>query len=129
MKMFRFLAGALAFLFLSFAAHAQVGGGSPVYQNWFPQANSPSVSITNSSSAHLYPGLGPTARICNTGTVTAYINPQGTANTVTATTNGYWLPAGTCQPYNIKPSTTQYTYFAAITASGSTTLYVETGLG
>lgn len=111
------------------AAHAQVGGGSAVYQNWFPQANSPSVAITTSSSAHLYPGLGPTARICNSGNVDAYVQPFGTANTVVATTNSFWLKASTCQAYNLKPSTTQYTYFAAITAAGSTTMYVETGLG
>lgn len=120
---------ALLLFLLPATALAQVGGGSAVYQNWFPQANSPSVSVTTASAAFLFPGTGPTARICNTGSADAYINPQGTANTVTATTNSYWLKAGTCQPYNLKPSTTQYTYFAAITASGSTTLYVETGLG
>lgn len=119
----------LALLLSVTGAAAQVGGGSAVYTNWFPQANSPAVSLSTSSSAHLFPGVGPTGRICNKGSVDAYINPQGTANTVSATTNSYVVPAGTCQSYNLKPSTTQYTYWAGITASGSTTIYVETGLG
>lgn len=110
-------------------AHAQVGGGSAVYTNWFPQANSPSTSVSTSSAAHLYPGIGPSASICNRGTVDIYVNPFGTSNSVVATTNSYLIIAGACRSYNLKPSTTQYTYWAAITASGSSTVYLETGLG
>ena len=125
----RFLLALAGLLFVAEVAFAQVGGGTPVYQSWFPTGNSPSVSATTSSTAHLFPSTGPSARICNTGSQAAYINPFGINNTVAATTNSYWLAPAACQTYNLKPSTTQYTYWAAITASSSTTLYVETGLG
>jgi ATP-dependent protease ClpP protease subunit len=127
-KLFLLPLFALAWL-ISSPAMGQVGGGTAVYTNWYPQANSPSVSIMTSSSAHLFPGTGPTGRICNRGAVDVYVNPQGTSNSVVATTNSYLIVAGTCQSYNLKPSTTQFTYWAGITASGSTTIYVETGLG
>jgi len=128
--MIKILIRALLFLFVvTCPATAQVMGGSPVYTNWYPTGNIPSAAITTSSSAHLFPSIGPTAHVCNRGNVDAFINPQGTSNAVTSTTNSFLLPAGACINYNLKPSTTQYTYWAAITASGSTTLYVETGQG
>jgi len=126
----RLLLSFLWFLLSAELAIAQgIGGGTQVFQNWYPTGNSPSVSISGTSTAHLFPSTGPTARICNNGSVDAYVNPYGVDNTVTATTSGYWIKATTCQVFNLKPATVQYTYWAAITGGSSTTFYVETGQG
>lgn len=120
----------LAGLLFVIPAFAQgIGGGTQVYQNWYPTGNSPSVTIGNTSTAHLFPSVGPTARICNPGGVDMFVNPYGIDNTITATISSFWVPASSCVSYNIKPGTVQYTYWAGITASGSTTAYVETGQG
>lgn len=121
------LIGLLAFW--AVPALAQTNGGTPVFQNWFVTGDSPAVSITSSTTAHAFPSTGPTARICNAGANTAYINTKGVDNTVVATTNDLKLQAGECQAYNLRPLQLQYLYFAAITGSSTTTLYVETGVG
>lgn len=125
----RLFASLFAFLALTGAALAQVQGGTAVYTNWYPTGNSPSVSISSVSTAHLFPSIGPTARVCNVGAHDVYINPFGVNNSVVATTNNFWIQSGTCQNFNLKPLITQYTYFAAITSSSTTSLYIETGQG
>lgn len=122
--------GLIAALLLAAPALAQsVGGGSPTYQNWFVVGTPTTSTITNASSAHAFPSTGPTARICNQGATDAFINAQGTSGGVVATTSSSWLKAGTCQNFNLKPFGVQYNHWAGITAAGSTTVYVETGLG
>lgn len=114
---------------LCLPAYAQQGGGTPTYTNWYPTAVIPSTAVTSVTAATAYTSIGPTAMICNTGSVDAYINPFGTSGSVVATVANSKLAANTCKNYNLKPFSTQFTHFAAITATGSTTLYVETGLG
>lgn len=108
---------------------AQTVTPSSVYTNWSPIGAPTLTTINGVSSAHLFPSAGPTARFCNQGSNDVFLNPQGVNNSVSATTGGLWLKAGGCQSYNLKPFGTQYTYWAGITAGGSTTLYVETGIG
>jgi hypothetical protein len=120
---------ALAALFLAGAAHADPGG--PTYHSWqsLGRLASP-ISVTNSSAATALPVGGLTAEVCNQGTTDAYVT-LGTANTITTSaTTGTWIKNGTCSALNLQPSPgTKYTYIAAITASSTTTLYVEVGNG
>lgn len=112
------------------AAFAQgQGGGSPVYQNWFPVGTPATLSVTTASARVALPTGGLTARVCNTGSTDAYV-VLGADNTVVATTAaGSLLGLGKCQPFNLVPFSTRYTYIAAITGSSSTTLRIEAGLG
>lgn len=122
--------GLLAALLLTVPALGQsVGGGQPVYQNWFVVGTPTTSTITTASSAHAFPSAGPTARICNQGTVDVFVNAQGTSNGVVATSLSSWVKAGTCQNFNLKPFGTQYTYWAGIAASSTASVYVEAGLG
>lgn len=123
------LAGALALA--SSAALAQIGS-APVYQSWF-QIGTPITgwTVSGTSSNQPLPTGGNVERVCNQGSVDAYI-ALGTSNAVTATTNGTWVQNGTCISVSINPygnASTQYTYIAGITASGSTTVRVEAGVG
>lgn len=65
----------------------------------------------------------PTAFVCNTGANTAYV-VLGTS-AVTATTNGFPILAGACNPLAINGAT----YIAGITAASTTTLTISSGIG
>lgn len=98
---------------------------------WYSQGRlSSPVDVTTSSAATALPAGGFAVLLCNTGSADAYV-AFGTTNAVTATTAASsWLKAGACAAYNRSPVTgTVYQYVAAITASGSTSLYVESGAG
>lgn len=69
---------------------------------------------------------GGEVRICNLGTVPAFIN-FGTSSAVTAAlATSIPIPAGAVEIFTL-PATV--TYLAAITASGTTALYATTGKG
>lgn len=109
---------------------AQTFSPLPVSTVWLPQGRLTSISVTTSSAATLLPTAGQTAWLCNTGANDAFLT-FGTSNLITATVAaGAWLKAGSCGTYARNPTTsTLYTYVAAIGSGGSTTIYVETGLG
>src|SRR5579859_7235155 len=111
-------------------AHAQP---IPVAQAWNPQGKLASpVSVSNSSSVTQLPASGNVAWLCNTGSVDAYV-AFGTTNSIAATATGSsWLKAGTCGSYLLWPlgpsnNGIVYTYVAMITATGTTSVNVETG--
>lgn len=110
------------------AALGQQGGGAPFYQNWGPTGVT-TLAVTSSTARVILPTpAAPTALICNqSASNDAYLAFGGV--TVVATTSGYWLKAGLCRAYNLKPFGTQYLYVAAITASSTATLRIETGVG
>lgn len=113
------------------AAIAQ--GTANVSATWFTQGRLASnVSVTNSSARTLLPTSGLITWVCNVGTTNdAFIAFGGSTVSVTATT-GTWLKAGTCGGYSLVPVSsggTRAGYIAAITASSTTTLRVETGSG
>lgn len=90
------------------------------------------VSVSTSSNPTALPQGGSTAWVCNTGTTDAYLAFGG--STVSAqsggTNNNSWLKAGNCQNYNLERVTGgPATFMAAVTALGTTTLQVETGIG
>lgn len=123
-------AGALIALFALAPAFAQVGYGK-VESPWFQQGKiSAGISVSASSSPTALPSAGLVAWICNTGSTDAYL-AFGRDNTVAATVNGStWLKAGTCGNYDLLPfSGTKFSFVAAITATSTTTLTVETGIG
>ena len=111
-------------------ALAQPAAYGKVEQPWFPQGKiSGGISVSNSSTATALPTKGLVAWACNSGSNDAYI-ALGTDNTVAATAAGSsWLKAGTCATYDLVPFGTVQKYIAAITASSTTTLTVETGIG
>jgi hypothetical protein len=99
---------------------------------WGQVGNTVTLAVTNSSSnvqlgwAAVTPVLKPppmSERVCNTGTVDAYV-ALGDVN-VTATTSNIYIAAGTCPII----ATGQNTYLAGITASGSTNLTISSGVG
>lgn len=110
-------------------ALAQQSAPTKVSESWFPQGRISNISVTNSSAATALPTSGFVAKICNTGTNDAYL-AFGAANTVTVSTaNGSLLTAGWCWGYDLRAFGNVSLYVAAITASSTTTLYVETGSG
>lgn len=100
-------------------------------QIWFPQARRSSpISVTTSSAATALPASGFVALVCNTGSADAYLAFGATSGVTVSATNGSWLKAGLCGAYDLNPrSGVINTFVAAITASSSTSLYVETGTG
>lgn len=126
--MLRKLIGLLCICLITTPAIGQNAGGTQTFANWFPVARA-SLSVSNVSARVAFGSTGPTAVLCNTGSVDAYYK-LGTDNTVTVTTaNGFLISAGNCLAVNLKPFSTQYTYVAGITISGTTTLYIESGVG
>jgi hypothetical protein len=113
------------------AAAAVADPGGPVYQSWQLLGRLASaISVIDTSAATALPAGGLSARICNLGSVEAYVT-LGTGNTVVTTaTAGSWVKQGTCMAYALRPVPgLTYSYIAAITASSTTTLYVEVGNG
>ena len=117
---------------LAIATFAHADAPAPVYSSWQMLGRLASdISVTNTSAATALPtGGGVTAEICNQGSTDAYVS-FGAANTVSTTAaTGAWIKASTCRAFNINPYPgTNFSYVAAITASSTTTLYVETGNG
>lgn len=123
---------AAALLFLAGRnADAQSATAISTYHAWNPMGRA-ALSVSNTSSNVALPSAGAlnvVAEVCNTGAVDAYA-ALGTSSSVTATTAaGTWVKAGNCVEYPTNFSGTTYTYLAAITASSTTTLYIETGIG
>jgi hypothetical protein len=129
MNRFRLAAVFIAAMIV-FVCPASAQGYGKVQQLWFPQGKiSGGISVSGTSAATQLPTSGQSAWICNSGTTDAYL-AFGPTNSATATVNGSsWLKAGTCGTYDLNPFTTLNRYVAAITASSTTTLAVETGLG
>lgn len=90
------------------------------------------VSVSTSSNPTALPQGGSTAWVCNTGTTDAYL-AFGGSNVVAQSGGGNsnsWLKAGNCQNYNLERVTGgPSTFMDAVTALGTTTLQVETGIG
>jgi hypothetical protein len=101
-----------------------------VEQPWYSQGRISNINVTNASAATALPATGNVALICNTGSNDAYLAFGGSSASVT-TANGSWLKSGLCGAYDRFPigQSGPFAYVAAITASSTTTLYVETGLG
>lgn len=95
--------------------------------NWAPSGIF-SLSVTGTSANVHLTKTGTSVLICNQGSADVYL-AFGTANTLTATTSGNWLKSSKCQVYSLQPFGVLFTYIAAITASSSATLYIETGVG
>jgi len=123
---FKQLAIAAALAILSSPAFAQATPSPTV--NWAPGAAPATLAVTGTSANVAFPSIGPSALICNKGTADVYL-AFGIDNTVTATTSGFWLKASKCQVYALRPFGVLFTYLAAITASSTASLYIETGLG
>jgi hypothetical protein len=127
----RFLLPFLLLLLMIGGASAQLAG-EKVRQPWLmlSKLTSP-ISVTTSSAATQLPSMGLELWACNTGTFDAYLG-FGTANTVSVTVaTGSWLRAGGCAAYDLYPpgNAAPYTYVAAIGSGGSTTIYLEAGVG
>jgi hypothetical protein len=127
----RFLLPFLLLLLMIGGASAQLAG-EKVRQPWLmlSKLTSP-ISVTTSSAATQLPSMGLELWACNTGTFDAYLG-FGTANTVSVTVaTGSWLRAGGCVAYDLYPPglVAPYTYVAAIGSGGSTTIYLEAGIG
>ena len=130
-RMITRLALALGLAFALGCAVAQADPGAQTYHSWqsLGRLASP-ISVTNTSATTALPAGGLTAEVCNQGSTDAYVS-LGVDNTVTTTaTTGTWIKASTCTAFNLKPEPgTTYADIAAITASSTTTLYVEVGNG
>jgi hypothetical protein len=127
----RFLLPFLLLLLTIGGASAQLAG-EKVRQPWLmlSKLTSP-ISVTTSSAATQLPSMGLELWACNMGTFDAYLG-FGTANTVSVTVaTGSWLRAGGCAAYDLYPPglAAPYTYVAAIGSGGSTTIYLEAGIG
>lgn len=78
----------------------------------------------------------PTMRVCNRGSSDGYYK-FGTSNAVSASTSSFMgiieaTPAGAppnCRYIQTKPASVQYSWVAFVTASGSTDIYIEGGVG
>lgn len=127
MKLFKIFAIAAAITMALLASPAMAQASQSPTINWAPVGIA-SLSVSTSSANVAMPSIGPSALICNKGSADVYL-AFGTNNTVAATTSGFWLKASKCQVYALRPFGTLFTYLAAITASSTATLYIETGLG
>lgn len=110
-------------------AYAQgQGGGSPVFQSWYPVGTPATLAVTGTTANVALPTGGLTLRACNTGAADIYVR-LGTDNTVTASVaNGTYIKAATCIPLNLVPFSTRYSWIAAISGTTST-FRAEAGLG
>ena len=128
------LGRALAAAALLSAGAAEAQTTIKTMQPWLSQGRlASSVVVTSASAATQLPNaggslLGNVAWICNAGGVDAYLNFGALSVTVTASA-GSWLRAGTCGSYDLRPFGSVLAYVAAVTASGTTGLLVETGTG
>lgn len=131
LKTFKIAVLAIALFGASVCASAQSSLYSKVSAPWFPQGKiSGGISVSAVSAATALPTVGLQAWICNTGASDAYL-AFGTTNAIVATVaGGSWIKAGACGTYDLFAlSNQQMKFIAAITASSTTTLAVETGAG
>jgi hypothetical protein len=128
--MSRFIVAAvLALAALVAPATAQVNtGGTQFFANWSMQGST-SLAVTDTSDNVALPTVGPTAMVCNRGADDAYLTFGASAAVEATEATGTLLQAGNCAAYNLKPINSQWTHLAAITATGATTLHIETGYG
>lgn len=126
----KFSAALVAAFFMSAPALAQAPQAPLVAQAWLPAGNiSGGVSVTSSTSNTALPAAGDVAWVCNTGSIDAYL-AFGGSSVVATTAGSSLLKSQTCAPYAKRiNSGTLATFIAAITASSTTTLSVETGIG
>jgi hypothetical protein len=120
----------LAAFVLPTSAWAAATKVSLVWQSTGRLPSATSVTATPATT-QLPTGNGNVVWVCNVGVQDAYIAVGGSSITVSATT-GTWLKAGTCGTYDLQPlSASQpiYGYIAAVTATSTTNLEIETGLG
>lgn len=121
---------ALFFALMPWTAVAQTTQIAP----WGPIGNTVSLSVTNTTGTTALGWVGashtapPTAWVCNTGANTAYVAIGNSA--VAATTASFAIPANSggapiCAALAVNSGTT----IAAITASSTTTITVQTGIG
>lgn len=89
----------------------------------FTPATTVSLAVTNSSGNVAFGTGGQNVLLQNTGSVTAFIKFGN--STVTAATTDFPLQAGWAFTFSRGTNTN----LAAITSSGSTTLYITTGEG
>jgi len=132
-QIFRRARGALAAVALAALLAAQPARAQVVSLAWTPSGRlAAAINVTNASGATALPSGGHVAWLCNIGSNDAYV-AFGTSNSVSTTaTAGSWLKQGKCANYNLYPYGNGgliYTYIAAITASSTTTIAVETGDG
>jgi hypothetical protein len=102
-----------------------------VEQPWYQQGKiSGGAAVTSASSRTALPTIGLLAWVCNTGANDAYVAFGDVTVTATATGSS-WLKSGACATYDLFPffNASRANYIAAITASSTTTLTVETGIG
>jgi hypothetical protein len=128
-----FLLLALAMMLAHPAAAQQGTIPGKVEQLWFMQGKiSGGVSVSNSSAPTALPASGFAAWVCNTGSNDAYLS-FGPTNAVTAAVGtSSWLKAGGCATYDLFPASgiaAPFKFVAAITATSTTALTVETGMG
>lgn len=103
---------------------------APVSQSWGAITHS-SLTITGISSVNALPSIPAVltvVNVCNQGANDAYVLIGG-SGTVVTTATGSLVKAGACTAVSPVVAGSVSNYIAAITGSGSTTLYVETGIG
>jgi hypothetical protein len=122
---------AVALLFLAIPAFAQ-SAPAKVNEPWLMLSRLTSaISVSGTTGDTALPTQGLTAWVTNTGSTDAYFT-LGYANTVTTTTTtGDYLKAGTCSTVDLFPigASGPFTYIALITASSTTTVTIEAGIG
>lgn len=127
------LATALIAITAAISSTAALAQGAPrVAMNWQSLGViSGGISVSTSSSPTLLPIGGDTIWACNTGTNDAYLAFGGSSVAAVIGANGTsWLKAGTCSNYSRLNASGQITtYVAALTAAGTTTVALETGVG
>src|ERR1019366_10319606 len=129
MKLFKNIAIVAALLALAASSSPAIAQASPSPTvNWAPGALPASLSVGTPTAYVAFPSIGPSALICNKGGADVFL-AFGTDTTVVATTSGFWLKSTKCQIYALKPFGVLWKYLAAVTASATATLYIETGLG
>lgn len=91
----------------------------------FVPSGTASVAVTVASGSVALAGAGNSVELQNDGTVTVFVKLGGSA--VTAAVTDYPILAGASKIIGRDPG--QQTYVAAITASGTATLYATAGEG
>ena len=129
----KFLIAAAFALAAAFPAYAQVASAPNVTISWLPLGKiSAGISVTTSpSAATSLPSGGDTVYVFNSGSEDAFVAIGGNAVAASTTSGGSTLvKAGTCANVNRRNSTgILQNYISAVTASNTTTLAVETGIG
>lgn len=91
----------------------------------FSPAGTVSLAVTSTTGSTALSGAGNSIELQNTGLTICFVKVGSSA--VTAATTDYPIPPGQSKVIARDPA--NQTYVAAITASGTTTLYATTGEG